>query len=141
MVARHIYDKRQNTTNVVVPSGYRTVWKDDRLNPHRAERTLKPARVQGVVTVPRGYKLVDWDDNRLNLRRGVRTTAGEAQSDQIWNRTLPRSPVVVPTNARIVTVPAGSARVQDERTRARRGGVFTRLSTRSAQVATPVGTR
>ena len=141
VVARHVYDKRQNTTNVVVPSGYRAVWKDDRLNPHRTERRLKPAQVQGVVTVPSGYKLVDWEDNRLNLRRGVRTAAGDTQSDQIWKRTLPRTPVVVPTRGQIVTVSADSARVQDEQTTAKYG-VFTRLSTRSGpSAAAPAVTR
>ena len=131
VVARHVYDKRRNTTNVVVPQGYRSVWKDDRLNPHRAERTLAPAQVQGVVTVPRGYKLVDWEDNRLNLRRGVRTAAGEAQSDQIWNQTVPRTPVALRVNGVIVTVPKGSARAQDEESRAKYSP-FARLSTRSA---------
>ncbi|MFT7594424.1 MAG: hypothetical protein ACI8R4_001745 [Paracoccaceae bacterium] len=137
VVARHVYDKRQNTTNFTVPKGYRSVWTDDRLNPNRTERTLKPAQVQGVVSVPRGYKLVDWDDNRLNLRRGIRTAAGDAQSDQVWSRTTPRTPVAVPTRAQIVTVPAGSARVQDERSRARYSP-FARISTRSAPVTAPV---
>jgi len=140
VVVRHVYDKRQNTTNLTVPKGYRTVWKDDRLNPHRAERTLKPAQVQGVVTVPKGYKLVDWEDNRLNLRRGVRTAAGDARSDQIWTRTTPRRPVNVPTRAQIVTVPRGSAQVQDERSRAR-FGIFSGMSTRSAPAAAPTVSR
>jgi hypothetical protein len=40
VVPKHVYEKRRNTTNVKVPKGYRSVWKDDRLNPHRAEQTL-----------------------------------------------------------------------------------------------------
>lgn len=125
MVPRHVYDKRQNTTNVAVPSGYRTVWNDDRLNPQRAERTLRPAQVQGVVNVPSGHKLVNWGDNRLNLRRGVRTVQGDAQTSQVWSNTVPRTLVAVPTQARIVTTQHSTARAQDPQT------VVTRVSTRS----------
>lgn len=96
VVPRHVYEQRQNTTNVTVPSGYRTVWDDDRLNPHRAERTLRPAQVQGVVSVPSGYRLVGWQDNRLNPKRGARTAEGDAQSNQIWSNTVPRTLRAVP---------------------------------------------
>ncbi len=131
VVPRHVHDKRQNTTNVSVPAGYKAVWDDGRLNPHRAERTLRPAQVRGVVNVPSGYKLVDWGDNRLNLNRGVRTAQGDAQSNQIWSNTVPRTLVNVPTRARVVTVARGTAPAQDPQT------VVTRLSTRSAPVAPP----
>ena len=126
VVPRHVYDKRQNTTNVSVPSGYRTVWKDDRLNPHRAERTLRPAAVEGGVRVPSGYRLVDWDDNRLNLQRGVRTAQGDAQTAQIWSNTLPRTLKPVATQPRVVVVPANAAPMQVNQT------IVTRFSTRSA---------
>lgn len=135
VVPRHVSDNRQNTTNVGVPKGYKTVWEDDRLNPHRAERTLRPAQVRGVVNVPNGYKLVDWDDNRLNLRRGFRTAEGDAQTNQVWTNTVPRTLVETPTRARIVTVPRGTARVQDPQT------VVTRVSTRSAPAAPSGGKR
>jgi hypothetical protein len=40
VVPKHVYENRRNTTNVSVPKGYRKVWKDERLNPRRAEQTL-----------------------------------------------------------------------------------------------------
>jgi hypothetical protein len=135
VVPRHVYENRQNTTNVAVPAGYKTVWDDGRLNPRRAERTLRAARVQGVVNVPAGYKTVNWDDDRLNLRRGYRTAQGDAQTSRIWTNTTPRTLVAVPTQPRIVSIPAGSAPVQDPQT------VVTRLSTRSAQIAAPTDGR
>lgn len=129
VVPRHVYDNRQNTTNVSVPTGYKTVWDDGRLNPQRAERTLRPAQVQGVVRVPAGYKLVGWGDGRLSMRRGLRTAEGDAQTNQIWTNTVPRRLIEVPTRARIVTPPAGTARAQDPQT------VVSRVSTRSAPAA------
>ncbi len=116
VVQRHVFDRRQNTTNVTVPSGYRTVWKDDRLNPNRAERTLQPAQIVTGVTVPSGYRRVEDADGQLNPARGVRSAAGNAQTNQIWSNTVPRTLLQVPTAGQIVTVPAGSARVQVQQT-------------------------
>ncbi|XDA97233.1 SPOR domain-containing protein [Sulfitobacter sp. LCG007] len=62
VVPRHVWEARQNALNVSVPKGYRTVWEDDRLNPHRAEQTLAgiaQTRLVWTDTVPR--RLVDVD--------------------------------------------------------------------------------
>jgi hypothetical protein len=41
------------------------------------------------VRVPTGYRPA-WDDDRLNLRRAEQTRSGEARTDAIWTRTVPR---------------------------------------------------
>lgn len=40
IVPKHVYENRANTRNVAIPKGYRQVWTDGRLNPHRAEQNL-----------------------------------------------------------------------------------------------------
>lgn len=103
VVPRHVYDNRQNTQNVTVPQGYTTVWKDGRLNPYRAERTLAPYQPRQGVSMPKGYRLA-WSDDRLNTQRGG-SAAGDSQTGQIWSETVPRKLNKVPTDRRVVQNP------------------------------------
>ncbi|MBB96993.1 MAG: sporulation protein [Rhodobacteraceae bacterium] len=108
VVPLHVWQQRANATNLPVPEGYRPVWEDDRLNPHRAERTLAPA-TQRAATVPQGYRRA-WDDDRLNPMRGVTTATGNAQTATIWQDGVPRQ-VILPPGTRVVRIPK-SQRVQ-----------------------------
>ncbi|WP_245510586.1 SPOR domain-containing protein [Antarcticimicrobium sediminis] len=130
VVPRHVYDRRRNTTSVSVPDGYKPVWSDDRLNPHRAERSLRPAQPRAISGPPRGYLAATRDDDRLNTRRGPRTAQGDARTDRIWTRTVPRELVPQPTDRQIVIVPKELAKSPAE---AERAGLL-RISTRNAPV-------
>jgi len=129
-VPRHVYDNRRNTRSVSVPEGYRPIWSDDRLNPYRAERRLTPAQLRAGSAPPAGYRAVARADDRLNPNRGPRSAAGNAQADQIWTRTVPRTLVPLPTDRQIVTVPREVAKSPAEAERK----TLIRLSTRSAPV-------
>lgn len=39
--------------------------------------------------VPVGYKQA-WDDGRINMQRGPRSSAGDASMNQVWTQTIPR---------------------------------------------------
>lgn len=111
IVPAHVYDNRQNTLPTEpVPEGFRTVWEDGRLNPHRAERGLQPAVLSQQVIVPAGFRVVDREDDRLNPMRGIRTAAGDAQTALIWDNSVPRKLVKVDTSAaRRITLPNAQA--------------------------------
>ncbi len=132
VVRRHVYQNRHNTTNVAVPKGYRPVWKDDRLNQNRAERTASPSVVSGTYIAPNGYRAVEREDDRLNPNRGLRTAAGDAQTDQIWQRTIPRTLVPFEQTPQVVTLPEGAVAYSG----AAPAPALLRISTRSAPNAT-----
>lgn len=65
IVPKHVAINRISTRNVTVPPGYKEVWEDDRLNPHRAEQNLKGRSQMLLVwtqTVPR--RLIDRSNGR-----------------------------------------------------------------------------
>ena len=102
-VRRHIYENRKNAGTFNVPKGYRPVWTDDRLNPKRAEMTLRPSVVIHGPAVPKGYRPA-WDDDRLNTRRALVSETGEAETDRIWSKDLPRRLLPQDATVRAVTV-------------------------------------
>ncbi|WIY25339.1 SPOR domain-containing protein [Parasedimentitalea psychrophila] len=128
VVPTHVYQARRHSQAVTPPSGYRAVWQDDRLNLQRAERGLKPAIISGMVQVPAGYVLASREDDRLNSQRATRTAEGDAQSDLIWTRTVPRKLVALPLDRPVVSLPTSAAVSQAEVSE----NLVLHLSTRSA---------
>ena len=56
VIPHHVYPDRVAAANVQIPEGYRPVWTDGRLNPHRAEQSLNgiaQTRLYWTNTVPR----------------------------------------------------------------------------------------
>lgn len=117
IIPRHVYENRQNTLIAAVPDGYRPAWEDGRLNPHRAEGAAVPDAPGTGFVLPKGYKPA-WDDGRLNPNRGAATAAGDARSDRIWSRTLPRRLRHIPVDDTRVVQLQRTARVRVPRARA-----------------------
>ncbi|KIC14422.1 SPOR domain-containing protein [Leisingera sp. ANG-DT] len=127
VVQTHIYQDRRLSNSFTVPEGYRPVWTDGRLNPQRAERTVRPAVVTSFAQAPAGYETVAREDGRMNPMRGVRTPEGDAQMAQIWTGGVPRKLVQLPLDRPAVKLPRGARLSPAE---AQPKGL--RLSTRSA---------
>jgi hypothetical protein len=120
VIPKTVYDLRYNTTGFRVPPGYRPAWRDDRLNPRRAEGRLVRAARPGEVTVPPGYML-SWDPDRLNAARGPRSAAGTLATNRIWTEQVPRRLRPAPPPAHVVAVPV--VRVSTRSARARATGL------------------
>ncbi|MBY6138715.1 SPOR domain-containing protein [Leisingera daeponensis] len=127
IVQTHVYQDRRLSNSFTVPDGYRPVWTDGRLNPQRAERTVRPAVVTSFSQAPAGYQVVERDDGRMNPMRGVRTPEGDAQMARIWTDGVPRDLVQLPLDRPAVRLPR-NARVSPAEAQPK--GL--RLSTRSA---------
>lgn len=81
----------QSLPNVTVPKGYRLVWTDGRAATVRptGDGAVMVTDITRAPKVPPGYRPA-WNDGRLNPLRGLGTPEGEAQTDQVWTRTVPR---------------------------------------------------
>lgn len=128
VVQAHIYQDRRLATGFKVPAGYRPVWDDGRLNPQRAERTIRPAAVAPFSGAPAGYEVVEREDGRMNPLRGRRTAVGDAQMARVWTDGVPRRLVQLPLDRPVVTLPRNASRSPAEA----KAPPVLRLSTRSA---------
>ena len=130
----HVYQQQRHSQDLTTPAGYKPVWTDDRLNPRRAERDLRPAILTNQTEVPAGYVLVERGDDRMNPMRGVRTERGDAQMAEIWSNDAPRRLRDLPLDRQIVT--ARNTRQDQFQGTAQANGLALRLSSRSAPGAT-----
>jgi hypothetical protein len=107
---KHVYEERQLSRGLSVPDGYRKVWEDDRLNPRRAEMSLRQLEAQS-------------DRQAVVVENG---DAVSGASGQIWTRSVPRQGIKQPVNRPVVRLSKSreSAGDQDQ--------LVTRLSTRSS---------
>ncbi|MDE4134129.1 SPOR domain-containing protein [Phaeobacter sp. QD34_3] len=131
VVPAHVYHQRRYSSDLSVPEGYRPVWKDDRLNLRRAERTIASAVIRQDATVPPGYVRVERDDDRMNAMRAQRTAEGDARMAEIWTDKVPRTLVRQPLDRPTVRLSGHQARSAAEA----REPLMMRLSTRSDPAA------
>lgn len=121
IVPRHVYEKRQITTNVQIANGNQNVATGKR------STSLAVTR-QVVLAPPPGYKPA-WDDGRLNPERATGTVAGEAQSNQIWTQTVPRKLIVpaVPDSKQVLVLSSRNTETAISRTSSRSASTSTQI--------------
>lgn len=135
VVPTHVYQARRASSDISVPEGYRPVWGDDRLNPHRAERTVAPSVIRHSSTVPPGYIRVEREDDRMNTMRARGTPEGDARMAEIWTNTVPRTLIRKPVDRQTVRLGGAEAVSAAEA----REPLLLRLSTRSDPKAESAG--
>ena len=108
----------------------------------RATQRVTTQRVKGAVRrttnvqIPAGYRHV-WSDDRLNQLRAQVTAAGNAQTDLVWTRTVPRRLIDTKTRSDVTKLfarlryPYTNLRAQDA------ADYNTRISTKSIKTPVP----
>ena len=103
VVPRHVYENRRDSRNLKVPKGYRAGWRDDRLNPYRAEQTLRGRAQMNMVwtnTVPRRLVAAGTENTASDVpvvyetetrRINQVTMAVSTQSNAVVQKTVPGS--------------------------------------------------